>query len=81
MEAVMAAVAITASLGTGLYTSVYHSGAGAAELSQVTQHQAAQDKRLDDHDARIRTQENSAAAEQQALKDIKDQLDRIEKKL
>jgi uncharacterized protein HemX len=81
MEAVMAGIAIVASIGGGLYTTVYHSGASSAQILQLTQHQTEQDTKLNDHDARIRTQESSAAAEQQALRDIKEQLNRIERKL
>jgi hypothetical protein len=81
MEAAMAALAIAASIGGGLYTTVYHSGASATQITQLTQHDIDQDKKIDDHDTRIRAQETNASAEQQSLKDIKEQLDRMEKKL
>lgn len=81
MEAVWAAVAVCVTTAGGLYTTVYRSGASAAQVTAITVHQAEQDKTLGQHEDRIRTQETSAAAEQEALKDIKHQLDRIENKL
>jgi len=81
MEAVWAAVAVVVTVGGGLYSHIFGSGAASAQIEGIAAHQVAQDKKLDDHDTRLRTQENSAAAEQQSLADIKDQLNRIEKKL
>lgn len=81
MEAVWAGVAVIVTVGGTFYTHVFGLGATDAKVQAVMAHQADEDKRLDGHDARLSAQEQNSAASAQALKDIKEQLDRIEKKL
>jgi septal ring factor EnvC (AmiA/AmiB activator) len=81
MEAAWAAIAVTFSVGGGLYTTVYHSGASAAQLSQLQQEQAETNAHVAKHDDQLSTIQQQNAGTAQALGDIKDQLNRIEKKL
>jgi septal ring factor EnvC (AmiA/AmiB activator) len=81
MEAVWAAVAVLTSITGGLYTTVYHNGASSTQIAQIQSRQDATDAHVAKHDDQLSTIQQQNAASQQALKDIKDQLDRIEKKL
>jgi septal ring factor EnvC (AmiA/AmiB activator) len=81
MEAAWAAVAVVASVGGGLYTTVYHSGASATQISQIESRQDATDAHVAKHDDQLSTIQQQNAASAQALSDIKEQLNRIEKKL
>jgi hypothetical protein len=81
MEAVWAAVAVVVTVGGGLYSHIFGAGAASSDIANIAAHQVAQDKRIDEHEGRLRTQEQDTAGEQATLHAIQDQLDRIEKKL
>jgi septal ring factor EnvC (AmiA/AmiB activator) len=81
MEAIWASIAVVASICGGLYTTVYHSGASAAQILQLQQDQHEIDAHVAKHDDQLSTIQQQNAGTAQALSDIKGQLDRIEKKL
>ena len=68
----MAAIAITASLGGGLYTTVYHSGASAAQISELQQKQADTVAHVARHDDQLSAIQQQTAAIRQSVDDIKD---------
>ncbi len=81
MESVWAMVAVVSSIGGGIYTNVYHSGASAAAVSSLQDHQKDQDAKIDANKQEVEDFKQHEAGVEQQLKDITTQLDRIEKKL
>jgi hypothetical protein len=72
MEAAWAAIAVLTSVAGGLYTTVYHSGASAAQILQLQQTQHVTDAHVAKHDDQLSTIQQQNAAMQQQLKDISD---------
>jgi hypothetical protein len=72
MEAAMAAVAIVASVGGGLYTTVYHSGASAQQILAVQQEQVETNAHVAKHDDQLSAIQQQNAAMKQSIDDIKD---------
>lgn len=81
MDAAWAAVAVCVTVGGGIYNTVYHSGASAAEVQTLQQHQTQQDAKIDANKQEVEDFKQHSAAVEQKLDDLKSQLDRIEKKL
>ena len=81
MEAAWAAIAVVVSTGGGLYSTVYHSGASAAQITQLQQEQTETATHVAKHDDQLGVIQQQNAAAAQSLSDIKEQLGRIEKKL
>jgi len=76
MEAVWAAVAVLVTAAGGLYTTVYHSGASSAEVTQkiaaIQKHEADTDVHVAKHDDQLTAIQIQQGANAQALKDIQD---------
>ena len=81
MDSVWSAALVIVTIIGGCYAVVYHQGASASQIEVIQQKQTDEDAHLAKHDDQLSTiqQQNSASA--QALGDIKDQLNRMEKKL
>ena len=80
-EAVVAAVGITLASGGALITNAVHWGQTTSQLDTVEQHLHAHDAVLEDHRKQLDAQAVQGAQVGQKLDDLKDQLNRIEKKL
>jgi uncharacterized protein HemX len=72
MEAAWAAIAVVTSIGGGLYTTVYHSGASAAQILELQQKQAETVAHVAKHDDQLSTIQQTQAAQNQKLQDIAD---------
>jgi hypothetical protein len=81
MESVWAAVAVAVTTCGGLYSTSYHWGKAAEQITAVQSHQADQDKNIDANRSALEAQKLLDAAVSQKLDDMGHQLDRIEKKL
>jgi septal ring factor EnvC (AmiA/AmiB activator) len=77
--AAWAAVGIT-TFG-GIFTTAIHWGSTNAQIVTIEKKQADTDSHVAKHDDQLSTIQQQNAAAQQALNDIKEQLNRIEKKL
>jgi septal ring factor EnvC (AmiA/AmiB activator) len=80
-EALVAAVGFVVATGGGLLTTSSHWGAEEEKLKQIQSTVSAHDKRLTDQEQALNDQKAHDAAVEQKLDDVKDQLNRIEKKL
>jgi septal ring factor EnvC (AmiA/AmiB activator) len=65
----------------GIYTTAVHNTAINTAISQIQKQQADTDTHVAKHDDQLSTIQQQNAASAQSLSDIKDQLNRIEKKL
>lgn len=81
MESVWAAIAVLVTTGGGIWTTSYHWGKANEQIGALQAHQVQQDTKIDANISALGEQKTHDAAVEQKLNDVKDQLDRIEKKL
>lgn len=65
----------------GLWTTSYHWGKANEQIGALQTHQVQQDVKIDSNISALAEQKTHDATIEQKLNDVKDQLDRIEKKL
>jgi uncharacterized coiled-coil protein SlyX len=80
-ESLTAAAAICITTAGGVITTAVNWGTTHARISAVEEHQKAQDTRTDGLSKDVTDTRINAAQANQKLDDVKQQLDRIEKKL
>jgi septal ring factor EnvC (AmiA/AmiB activator) len=72
MESVWAAIAVVASVGGGLYSTVYHGGVTTQQISELQNRTAQVESHIAKHDDQLGTIQQQNSAMKQSLDDIKD---------